>query len=253
MIAVNDTSDITQLKQGGVDPGSFAFLDGSMKTFDRMAGNLETLAGYASHEKTATQAGMVHQAAASKPDKMSKRVISRTTRLLKALGLMLWDDAFTEMVIQIPISGTPYVVTDVWEPGDREGNFLDYNFEIDVYSMQYQSPASKLAALDQYVQGVIMPMAPFLQMMGGYVDMMELNDEYATLLNYPNLRNIVKFGGITLEGSASPVTDIPRKPPTSTRNYVRHNVSSGNQGTLGDSASMMTAAASGPQTAGGMT
>lgn len=254
-VNVNDTTDVSTLKQGGVDAGTYAFLTGGMEMFDRMAGNLQTLSGLGSPEKTARQAGMVNQAAGNKVDKMAKTVIGQTNRLLKSLGLMLWQDEFMAMSMQIPIDGTPYLVNSMWLPGDREGNFSDYNFETDVYSMQYHSPASKLAALDQYVQGVIVPMVPFIQMQGGYVDMIELNAEYSKLLNYPNLKNIVKFGGMMPDGP-QPVSEIPSKPPTSARHYVRHNVSGQGQSSLSQSSQMMNAAAAaspGPSTPGGMT
>lgn len=255
-VNVNDTADVSTIKQGGVDAGTYAFLQGGMEMFDRMAGNLQTLSGLGSPEATARQAGMVNQAAGNKVDKMAKTVLGRTNQLLKALGVMLWQDEFLNMTMQISIEGTPYTATTSWKPGDREGNFADYNFETDVYSMQYQSPASRLESLNQYVQSVLSPMAPMLEQQGGYIDMMELNAEYSKLLNYPNLKNIVKFGGMVPDEQKA-VSSIPRKPPTSTRNYVRHNVSDQGGGTLGQSGQAMNAAASaataGPQTPGGMT
>ena len=259
-VQVNDTSDVATLKQGGVDAASYAFLNGSMEAFDRMAGNLQTLSGLGSQEETARQAQMVSNAAGNKVDKMTKTVVSKTVRLVQSLGHLLWQDDFTTLAMSIPIEGTPFVVADEWRPSDRAGNFLDYNFDVDVYSMQYQSPQGRLSQLDRVVQTVILPMAPMLQQQGGYVDMIELTSAYSKLMNMPDLKNIVKFGGMPLpEDAAAPNAEVPRKAPTSTRNYVRHNVSAGGRGPMGQSAQMMGQAAnaeaigSGPSTPGGMT
>lgn len=257
-VSVQDTQDVGTMKQGGVDPGSYAFLQGAMEAFDRMAGNLQHLSGLGSREDTARQAQMVNQAAGNKPEKMTKTVIKASSRLIKALGMMLWQDEFIELSLEVPIEGTDFTAYTTWKPGDREGNFVDYNFTLDVYSMQYQSPQGKLAQLDRVVQSVILPMVPMLQQQGGYVDMFEMTRTYSKLMNLPELRGMIKFGGaMPIEGQSA-AADIPSKSPTSTRNYVRHNVSSGG-GPMAESNKMMgqaanaAAAMSGPQTPGGMT
>lgn len=254
-VPVNDTSDISMQKQGGVDPGNYAFLEGSQNMFDRMSGNIPVLAGLHSNEKTARQAGMVKEGAGNKVDKMSQTVTRNSNRLMKALGLMLWQDEFLRLSMEVPIAGTRYSANSLWQPGDREGNFADYNLKVDVFARQYKSPAMMKAMLDEYIQMVLIPLLQPLMSQGGYIDMIELNAEYSRLMNYPNLRNIVKFGGMMDTGPPA-VASIPHKPPTSARHYVRHNVSGNGQGPLGQSSQMMNSAAAataGPQTPGGMT
>ena len=253
-IAVNDTSDVGMMKQGGVDPTNYAFLGGATEAFDRMAGNLRSLSGLGAQTDTVGQEKIVQNAVGNKVDKMTQTVGSATTRLCKALGMMLWQDEFLTMAMNIPIDGTSFEVQETWKPGDREGNFLDYNFEIDVYSMQYQSPAGKLAKLNEIVQGVILPMAPYIQQQGGMIDMAELTSTYAELMNMPEVRELVKFMGGETEEGPNPAAAVPTKSPTSTRNYVRTNVSGGQGGSMGDSMKAMQAAAAtaAPSTEGQM-
>jgi len=147
-------------------------------------------------------------------------------------------------------------VTSVWKPGDREGKFLDYNFDIDVYSMQYQSPKSKLQSLNELVTGVYVPMVPMLMQQGGMIDMFALTEKYADLMNLPELMDIVKFAGVVSDTESDvPMAEVPKKSPMSTRNYVRHNVSAGQQNPMQQAVSMMGQAGQqqGPQTPGGMT
>ncbi|MEM6363291.1 MAG: hypothetical protein AAF745_02610 [Planctomycetota bacterium] len=256
-VNVNDTSDIKSMDQGGVNQGNYAFLVGSIETFDRMAGNLRAQLGLGQQAETLGQEKLVHGAASQKVDKMSKTVVSAVTRLIKALGMMLWQDDVKQIVSEIPIQGARGIsVTSVWKPGDREGNFIDYNFDIDVYSMQYQSPSGKLAQLSEVVQNVFIPLSPMLAQQGGAIDMFALTNQYADLMNLPELRDVVRFVGVTGDSvSPSAMTEVPRKPPNSTRNYVRTNVSANSQTPMAQSVQMMGQAASlsGPQTPGGAT
>ncbi|MEO1615053.1 MAG: hypothetical protein AAFV88_04335 [Planctomycetota bacterium] len=251
-INVNDTSDVGQMKLGGVDPGNHAFMIGSMEIFDRMAGNLQAHLGLGSQAATLGQEQLVHGAAGQKVDKMQKRVVGCTVRLMKALGLMLWDDPVKEIVNEIPIEGTSFRVESVWKPNDREGKFIDYNLDIDVYSMQYQSPQTKLQKINELVQGVLVPLSPILQQQGGMIDLFELTRMYAEMLNIPELREIVKFTGIPGDTTSPAIAQVPTKPPTSTRNYVRTNVSAGQTIPMAQSSQMMNQAAAAGPPMGGM-
>jgi len=256
MINVTDPSDVNVMQFGGVDAGSYSFLIGAQESFDRMAGNLSAMAGLGAQTGTVGQDQMINNAVSSKMDTMRNKVVAATNRLIKALGVMLWQDEFMEMSLQIPIEGTDIVPSDMWRPGDREGKFLDYNFEVDVFSMAYQSPGKKLEAINSVVQNVFIPMMPFLQQQGGAIDMFELAKTYSKLMNLPELNHIIQFQGIPASDmmSQKPVAEIPRKAPTSTRNYVRTNVSAADRNPMGESAKMMNQAAmAGAQTPGGMT
>ncbi len=195
-----------------------------MELFDRQAGNLTAIAGLGAQTATVGQEKIVQEATTRKIGQMQYRVMEGVTALIKNLGLLLWDDAAKQMIIEIPIEGMDFSATSVWEPGDREGNFLEYNFEIDVYSMQYQSPSGKAAKLTELVTQVFVPLAPLLQQQGGGIDMFKLAEKYAELLNMPELKECITFVGIPEEGP-TPATDRIPKAPTSTRNYVRENVS----------------------------
>lgn len=258
-VNVQDTADVSMMKQGGVDASNFQFMTGAMSTFDRMAGNLQAQLGLAARAETLGQEQLVHGAASQKVDKMGKRVAECVTRLVKSLGQMLWADEFKQIVSEVAVPGAKdFQATYSWKPGDREGNFIDYNFDIDAYSMQYQGPRAKLDQLNSLVQGVYLPMAQMVQQQGGMIDLHQLTKQYSELLNLPELMQIVKFG-YELEGDASQqaLTEVPTKSPTSTRNYVRTNVSAASQQDpmqqIAQQMGQQGMQDMGPQTPGGMT
>jgi len=254
-VCVNDPNEIGQLTFGGVDAGTHGFMIGGIELFDRMAGNLSAQLGLGAQAGTLGQDRLIHGAASRKVDKMGKRVIEKTSRLFRCLGMMLWQDSVKEIVMEIPIPGTSITVSEVWKPGDREGNFIDFNFDVDIYSMRYEGPEEKIQKLTTVVQQVIMPLAPYLQQQGGMVDMFALVETFSELMNLPELRNVVKFmGGSGDDMELQPLTKVPSSPPNGTRRYVRENVSAGQNSPMAQSSQMMNAAATaGPQTPGGMT
>lgn len=238
-VNVNDKDDIALLKQGGVDPGNYAFMGGAMDMFDRMAGNLTAMMGLGRQASTVGQEKLIHEASSTKGASMQRTVVSGTVRLVKALAQMLWADEAKEIVSQMQIPGATkgYVATYRWTPGDREGNFIDYNFDIDVYSMQYQSPSAKVESLNTLLSQVYLPMLQVLMQQGAIVDFFALTKLYAELMRLPELLQIIKFTNV-IESSdtVSPIATIP-KAPTSTRRYVRENVSGSQQG-MGEQLSM---------------
>lgn len=241
-VEVNAVDEVGVLKQGGVDQGNYAFMLGSMELFDRMAGNLKAQMGLGSQADTVGQEKLIHGAASRKEEQMQYVMLKASTKLVKQLGMMLWQDPFKQMAINVPIQGAPgFSYTSRWDPGEREGNFLEYNFEIDIYSMQSQSPASKFQRINDVVMNIIMPMAQLIEQKGGMVDFFALLRTYADLLQVPELLDIVRFGAVvpSVSEGGSPIAEIP-KSPTSTRNYVRHNTGgAGGQDALQQSIQMM--------------
>lgn len=258
-VQVNSVDEIGMLKQGGVDQSNYAFMLGGIELFDRMGGNLQARMGLGASADTVGQEKLIHGAASRKEGQMQYVMLNAATKLIRKLGVMLWQDPFKKMVMEIPIVGAPgYTYTSTWEPGDREGNFLEYNFEIDVFSMQFQSPASKVQKINEIVTGVVLPMAQLIMQQGGMVDFFALMRIYADLLNLPELMDVVKFGSpMESTDGLSAIAEVP-KSPTSTRNYVRHNTGGSRGNDPMQQALQMMGAASGggmmrPQTAGGMT
>jgi len=241
-VQVNSTEDIGMMKQGGVDQSNYAFMLGGIELFDRMAGNLQARMGLGAQADTVGQERLIHGAASRKEGQMQYVMLNAATKLIKQLGVMLWQDEFKTIVTEIAIPGAPgYTATSVWKPGDREGNFLDYNFEIDVYSMQFQSPSIKIQRLNELVMQVLMPMYQLMMEQGVFIDMMQLVKIYADLMNLPELEQIVRFSDPMMDqesGSPGMIADIP-KAPTSTRNYVRHNTGGQKANPLQQTAAMM--------------
>ena len=108
--------------------------------------------------------------------------------------MLLWGDEFTKLPAQDEIEGLPEITFDsTWNAEYRRGQFSDYNFDIDVYSMQYQTPASRVQSINNLLQSIYIPMMPLIQQQGGNFDLQKLTEMHSEMLNLPRLKDIVKF------------------------------------------------------------
>ena len=266
-IEVSSVEEVGMLKQGGVDAGNQSFMAAGITLFDRMAGNLSAQLGLGASAETVGQEKLIHGATGRKEAKSQEQMRGVTTKIVKGLGLLLWHDPIKEIVTEVQLQGARgYSYTSQWKPGDREGNFIDYNFNIDVYSMQYQPPAAKFEKLNELMQTVYVPLSQMLAQQGGMIDIFAFTEVAAKMLNLPELNDIVKFSGMMSQddgfgGGGSdgggyspddggPAFEIPKAAST-TRNYVRHNTGGQKQDPL-QALAQATATGQGGGSGGGM-
>lgn len=221
-IAVDDPKEIGKMSFGGVDSNQQAFTIGLVQLFDRMAGNLSAKMGLGPQADTATQEQLIHAQVGAKEAQMQYRVVEFTTKICRTLGYMLWNDQAKEITHSHQVEGTPYEVDMSWRPGEREGQFGDYNFGIDVYSMPYQSPGQRVNAIKQLLAQIYIPMAPLLQQQGGNLNMQKMSDIFAELLNLPQLREFIEFSG-DIGGDSGP-QGAPAQANQDPRQVVRQNI-----------------------------
>lgn len=253
-IEVSSVEEVGMMKQGGVDAGNQAFMAAGITLFDRMAGNLSAQLGLGSSADTFGQEKLIHGAAGRKEARLQEQMRCATTKIIKGLGLLLWHDPIKEIVTEVAIQGARgYSYTSEWKPGDREGSFIEYNFNIDVYSMQYEPPAAKFQKINDLMQSVYVPLFQMLSEQGGMLDMFAFTDMASKMLNLPELTELVKFNGMMSDpgggsgggdSSGGAAVEVPKAPNT-TRNYVRHNTGGKNQDPLQQATAQAVSASQG--------
>lgn len=157
MTRVDDINAISRIKFGGADPQSIAIAIHARQLFSRMGGNLETLGGLAPQADTASQENLLNENASKKVQYMQKRFLAFTKEIVEAIAWYEWTDPIREEVVARQISGTDYFVDELWSPETREGDFVQYDIDIQPFSMQHTSPGSQLKLLMQVWQNVVIP------------------------------------------------------------------------------------------------
>ncbi|MEM9354595.1 MAG: hypothetical protein AAGB04_00135 [Pseudomonadota bacterium] len=224
-ISSTDPKSVTMIKQGGVDAGNMAFLNSVLGMFDSYAGNLTALLGLGAQSDTVGQEQLIHSAGSKRGAQMQHRVLEATQRVISALGAMLWQDEFKYISGSIELDGIHgKAIQSDWKPGDREGRFINYNFDINVHSTSLQTPAKKAETILMLLSQVYFPGVELMTRGNSPIDFAELTDILADLLNLPRLKSILRP---ILQDR---VDDAPGpqlgKSPVSTRNYVRKSVPS---------------------------
>ena len=122
---------------------------------------------------------------------MQYKVVKFAEGICRDLGWLLWTDEILEIPGTSDLEG--YEVDSSWMPEVREGDWFDYNFKVEPYSMQYKSPSERAAALTQFISQIAMPMFPMMQEYGGNLDIQEMIEIYADLMDMPRLKQIIMF------------------------------------------------------------
>jgi hypothetical protein len=217
-----DPKEIGMWSSGGAHQGNQAFALLLIELMNNLAGNIDGIAGLGPQAKTVGQEQLIHDASNRKVGQMQQRVVEATTGLIQSLGYMLWEDEFKTITSEFSVGG--YSLQSEWKPGDREGNFLQYNFDIGVYSMTYRPPAAR-AESNLLILERFMPAAEMMMAQGGMYDFAAIIDSLADDLDSPELRRFITFTTPPQQTPLSPKDGLA--PPNKTTTNVRQNVSAG--------------------------
>ncbi len=203
--------------------------------FNRMAGNLEMLGGLAAQSKTATQDKMLNENSSRSIADMQDQTMTFTTEIVTALLWYIHHDPLAVQTSNFSVPGLPEATLqrkimpkDQGGPGrlSRDHSFEEMKLQVSPYSLARKTPESVIAAINQVVQSILLPMMPILQQQGSKFMVDAYLQKVAQYMDLPDLHEIV---GIT----EPPRIDTERPgaapepgagPAETTRNYVRENV-----------------------------
>ncbi len=200
---------VQELVTGGVNAGLYQFFLGLRDIFPYMAGNLDLLGGLSPQSETASQDRLLAANASQRMQYMQSRVESFTGRIVRDLAWYLFYDPFISIPLTKRVPGTDVSVPFVYSAQSAEGDFLDYNFSIATFSMQPDTPATKLMAIKDYVTGVALPALPILSQQGGMIDWQALQAAYSQYTNTPEINDIVVWSDPSFADQAGPVRPGP--------------------------------------------
>jgi len=212
-----------QITVGGIDQPTLAIFLQCRDLFSYFAGNLDSLGGLSPVADTVGQEQLTSEAASARIAFMEKQTVTFVKGIYKSLAWYEWTDVVRKRTLQKPIANTSIVVQSIWSYETRDGDFLDYNLDIDVYSMQEDTPATKLQKIGQALERFIFPNLPMIQQQGGQLDFRELMALIAKLANIDELKTLLRFQeplpDQQMAGNPTPST----MPAHTTRTYERVN------------------------------
>jgi hypothetical protein len=212
------------LTTAGVDPTTLAFFLQVKDLHSYFAGNLDALGGLGPMSDTVGQDKMMSEAASARVKTMAEATVDFAKGIFRSLAWYEWVHPAKERVIEKEVKGAGIKIASKWSKATRKGEFLDFNFDIDAYSMQDDSPSIKMQKIATALERFIYPAMPFIQEQGGFIDMQELTGMIAKYSNTPELTSIVRFAERNereVQGNPSP--ERTAKPANTHRTYERIN------------------------------
>lgn len=228
IIGVADPTAIGSVRYGGVDAQNHGFAVHASSLFDQQAGNLQMLGGLSPSADTLGQETILQQQSSVRTQKQKNLVFDVVKAVAKDIGWYRWHDVFFNPRIVKKVPGTTVQVVGSFMPADRIGRFIDFNFDIAPYSMEYQPPTAKLANLQGVLTNVILPMMPLMEQQGITVNTELLLKLIARYSNTPELLDAIIFanGEMSPSPQGKSIESVTR-PPVTRRENVRINRSGG--------------------------
>ena len=218
-----------EMKFGGVDSPSLAFMIQLKDLFSYLGGNLDTLGGLGPSASSGKHDQLLQQSASVRIADMQARTTSAVKEVIEAMGDYIFYDPVPPDRVYKDIPNTTLNVPVEFDPDIREGDILDYSIDISPYSLQSRSPGEKLQSLMEMMMQVVIPMSAQLQQRGVVPDLekfLEIAAKYSHTEELAQVLRIAEFGELELMQEMGG-TEGGTKAPVTERRYVRENVSGG--------------------------
>lgn len=177
---------------GGIDAETMALFLQSKDLFSYIGGNLDALGGLSPQTETVGQDKLLADAAGARTDSMRAMTIAFVKKIFRAIAWYEWTDPLRKRTIE---KDTPHmpgrVVRSEWSDETREGNFLDFNLEINPHSMQDDTPETRLNKLGMILERFIFPSIPLMEQQGVSLDIRAMVETVAKLSNLDELRTMI--------------------------------------------------------------
>jgi len=193
MVGVGSVSRYAQVSFGGASEDTYKQLGFLFEQFSRIAGNIDLIGGLQAESKTLGQDQMLYQGASGRLEDM--RTLAHT--FMKSVGermaWYLWYDPLADQPITVQGAGGVQIPAQ-WNEDEKEGEFLELNFDIEPYSMQRDDPTSKFERVMTWITGVVLPTAQIGAMQGAILDVPKLVEMTGKMLNLPEASEIYMPG-----------------------------------------------------------
>jgi len=225
VVNLDDPKNIAEIHTGGVNATTLGLVVMLKDMFSYFAGNLDTLGGLGPQSDTLGQDQLLSASASMRIQKMQKEMIRFTTGIIKDLLFYLWNDPYIEIPLVKRVKGYEEIAVPVkFGPKDRENDFVEYNIKIEPYSMQHQTPESKLQGLRTVMMEFVAPLMPMMEQQGISLNLEMLFRTIGKLSNINELSDIITYSNP--QNAPQPVgqpTGQAAKAPVTKRTYERVN------------------------------
>ena len=235
IVSTNHIDSVKPFDLPGIDSSNFLFTKWVKELFSYMGGNIDAMGGLARQANTLGQEQLLAESSSEMLRDMQTKVIDFTKTMCTDLAWFMYTDPTMRVTLSKPVEGYGDIPFE-YGPEQRTQDFFHYNFEIQPYSMQSQSPQDRLSKMLNIVQSVLLPLSPQLDAWGMPLDVKRLVEFIAKYTDMPEFNEIIS-SEVPMEGERTIFPaghDTPgRRPlqsPSTQRHYIRENRTAGPPG-----------------------
>jgi hypothetical protein len=192
-VQVNFPEELQEAVLGGVNQPLVAFMETVRNVASWAGGNLDSLGGLSPQTSTVGQEELLAKSSSSQIAEMQDRTVAFSKDVMGDAARHWYENPhlFFEASRQdaaggdVPVSITPQM---------RQIPFDRLNVEVDPYSQQPSTPATRLAGVMQVLTQVILPNAASMAPKGYFVDWDAVLEVLSRYGDYPDLKDLVKKG-----------------------------------------------------------
>lgn len=226
MIRSDNPAAVKEVTYGGPDQNILGFLLQLENFHNRSSGNLDSLGGLGVQSETFSQDRLIAASANKRMQGMTTRVTGFVRNIMQDLAFYLWNDPLIEIPLVKRSPNGEAEIPITFTPEERENDFIEYNIDIQPFSMQEETPAIKLQKLQNFL-GIAFPMLPLMQEQGMSLDVEALFRNFAELSNVQNIEDLLIFQDGPQRGSPTPIITPGANTPNTNNLTVRENRATG--------------------------
>jgi hypothetical protein len=225
MVFTPQAGEVQEVNYGGANQQTLAMVIWAKQMLTYMGGNWDVLAGLSSQTDTVGQDQLLAAGASGRMKDMQQTTIEFQTGVIQDLAYWLWSDPISEYHLLKPVGQSGFTTPVVFSPESREGKFFDYQFKVNPYSLQNQTPQEEANKLIQMLTQFILPALPGLMQSGIMLNWEAVFKILAEKMNLPDLNSIIQYA----QGQMLPQPEPPGMPASTSRTYNRTNTPGASQ------------------------
>ena len=249
---VTEPDKVTEKTTGGANQVSLGMVMWLRNLGSYVAGNADLIGGTAATTDTVGQDQILMQSAGQQVKAMQQRMLAFSRNVLSDVAWWMWTDPLSEMDVSRKIPGTEESIMFQWTRERRRGEFAQYRFEIEPYSVQHRTPQERLQSVFGVLDKLITQYGPLLQASQMSFDMEKIVKLIADYSNTPEIASVIVYqngeqhanpgqgGGGGGSPGAGAMADLPSKAPVTKRIEERRSGGANGGGLGGMEAAMMS-------------
>jgi hypothetical protein len=172
-VRVSDINAVKEIEFGGTADASYKWTDWLMQIWSEQNGNANLLGGLQAQSPTLGQEQMLQSNSTATLDDWIQSVHDVCRRVFDKMAFYIFTDPLMDITVSKKVGGLEDIPIRL-TADTREGDFWDYNFSVEAYSMTRMNPTLRMRRIMEIVTGVIIPTMGLAQQQGDMLQVSQL-------------------------------------------------------------------------------